>query len=160
VRISFDLDDTLICYQPGVPCEPGRVPWLFRSWFNEPLRHGAVALMRELAADGWEVCVYTTSYRSPSTVRWWLWWYGVRVRLVVNQDVHDRYLRRHRDDHPPSKNPRAFGISLHVDDSEGVAIEGRQYGFAVVVVSPEDDRWTDKVRAVAARLRPSRRTTV
>lgn len=35
--ISFDLDDTLICYQPGTPREPNRVPRLLRPWFREPL---------------------------------------------------------------------------------------------------------------------------
>src|SRR5262249_34681987 len=40
MRISFDLDDTLICYQPGVPCEPS-LPWHWRLLGgNEPLRRG------------------------------------------------------------------------------------------------------------------------
>jgi hypothetical protein len=35
----------------------------------------------------------------------------------------------------PSKNPRAFGIDLHVDDSEGVKLEGKKYGFKGVRVT-------------------------
>lgn len=148
MRISFDLDDTLICYQPGVPAEPpaGAV-WRWLG-LDEPLRLGAAALLRGLSAHGHDVWVYTTSYRPPFQVRCWLRGYGVRVGRVINQHVHDRYLRRHRNDRPPSKNPRAFGIHLHVDDSEGVAIEGRQHGFRVVVIDPLDTDWTRKVLSV------------
>ena len=63
MRISFDLDDTLVCYQPGVPQEPC-LPWYLR-WLavNKPLRLGTVNLFRKLRGRGWEVWVYTTSYR-------------------------------------------------------------------------------------------------
>jgi hypothetical protein len=47
----------------------------------------------------------------------------------------------------PSKYPPAFGIDLHVDDSEGVAEEGRRHRFAVVVVSPRDPDWAARVLA-------------
>lgn len=147
MRISFDLDDTLICYQPGAPYEP-RPAWYWRAVTSgEPLRHGAAALMRSLHARGCELWVYTTSHRPPLSVKLWLRAYGVRVRRVVNQDVHDRYLRRTVNDYPPSKNPRAFGIDLHVDDSDGVRMEGDAHGFRVVVVSPDDADWAAKVLA-------------
>jgi hypothetical protein len=151
MRISFDLDDTLICYQPGVPQEPPlRWPltWLVR---DEPLRAGAPALIRQLQQAGWEVWIYTTSYRDPLSVRTWLWLHGVGVKRVINQAVHDRELRRSPDDYPPSKNPAAFGISIHVDDSEGVRIEGERHGFRVVVLSPDDADWTHKVLAAVLR---------
>lgn len=148
MRISFDLDDTLICYQPGVPREPS-LSWLWRIVVaDEPLRLGARALLRELSRLGHELNVYTTSYRNPTRVRLWLRGHGIRVREVINQDIHDRRLRVHPEDYPPSKNPRAFGFHLHIDDSEGVGLEGKQYGFrVVVVVSPDDPRWAEKVLA-------------
>ena len=150
MRISFDLDDTLICYQPGVPCEP-RPAWYWRAVASgEPLRAGARALMRTLHGRGCELWVYTTSYRPPLSVKLWLRSHGVRVARVVNQDVHDRHLRR-PGEYPPSKNPRAFGIDLHVDDSDGVRMEGDLHGFRVVVVSPDDKAWADKVLAAVGR---------
>ena len=154
MRISFDLDDTLICYQPHVPREPS-LSWLWRlAVHDEPLRLGARALMRELVRLGHELNVYTTSYRSPMSVRLWLRGHGIRVREVINQTIHDRRLRSHPDDHPPSKNPRAFGFHLHFDDSEGVGIEGAQYGFRVVVLSPDDLRWVEKVLAAVTDPSP------
>jgi hypothetical protein len=94
MRISFDLDDTLICYQPHVPREPG-LPWYWRMLAgDEPLRLGARALMRRLRERGWELCIYTTSYRPPRGVRWWLRGHGIRVARVINQDVHDAHLTR------------------------------------------------------------------
>jgi hypothetical protein len=152
MRISFDLDDTLICYGTGTLCEP-RPPWYWRLVASaEPLRAGARSLMRELRARGWELWVYTTSYRPPGSVRRWLWSHGIWVAGVINQDVHDRHLRRTPRDYPPSKNPRAFGIDLHVDDSDGVRQEGEQHGFRVVVVAPDDARWTEKVLLAAEEV--------
>ena len=52
MRISFDLDDTLVCYRADVPQEP-RLPW-FRRLFadDEPLRQGVPELMRQLRQRG------------------------------------------------------------------------------------------------------------
>ena len=147
MRISFDLDDTLICYQPGVPHEPDRVPWWLRPWIREPLRLGAARLLRKLAAAGHELWVYTTSYRSPRGVAWWLWCYGVRVRRVINQDRHERCCG-HRGQ---SKSPWRFGIDLHVDDSWGVWLENVR-DARVCVVTFDDRDWADRVRAAVARV--------
>lgn len=78
MRISFDLDDMLICRKGTVPSEPNRVPWLLRGLLGEPLRLGFRRLAAELERRGWEVCIYTTSFRPPWRVRVWLRWYGIR----------------------------------------------------------------------------------
>lgn len=141
MRISFDLDDTLICYQKNIPFEPNRIPFFFKAWINEPLRLGSCKLMKQLKQYGCEIWIYTSSYRSPCLLRLWLRCYGIHVRGVINQAVHNTYLRRNLGDKRASKNPKAFGIDLHVDDSEGVRLEGEKYGFEVVVISPEDRNW-------------------
>jgi hypothetical protein len=152
MRLSFDLDDTLICYQQGVPREPS-LAWYWGLWtHDEPLRRGARDLMNRLRRNGWELWVYTTSHRSPWSVKSWLWGHGVRVAGVINQYVHEARLRRNVGDYPPSKNPAAFGIALHVDDSDGVRMEGDQHGFSVVVIDPEDNAWTEKVLSAANQV--------
>ncbi|MFO1093489.1 MAG: hypothetical protein U0992_09280 [Planctomycetaceae bacterium] len=153
--ISFDLDDTLICYQPTTPREPNRVPRLLRPWFKEPVRAGTTNLMRTLVAEGWRIAIYTTSHRSRGAIRGLLRYYGVRPALLVNQVEHERALARQGCPRGPTKWPSLFGIRLHVDDSEGVLLEGRQFGFEVVVVRPDDLQWADVVldaaRAVSRR---------
>jgi hypothetical protein len=156
--ISFDLDDTLICYHPATPREPVRVPWPLHPWFREPLRAGTADLMRELLADGWKIAVYTTSHRSSRYVAWLLRFHGVRVSLVVNQRAHERALARAGMTRGPSKLPRLFGIRLHVDDSDGVAEEGMEYGFDVVVVRPDDGEWARNVLAAARTRMPAAKT--
>lgn len=152
MRISFDLDDTLICQRAGTPCEP-RPPWYRRLLTSdEPLRLGTCSLVRSLRAGGWEVWVYTTSHRPPAMVRRWLRSYGVRVARVINQDDHERHLPR-TTGRRPSKNPAAFGIDLHVDDSDGVRLEGERHHFRVVVVAPDDPGWAEKVLATAEAIR-------
>ena len=152
MRISFDLDDTLICYGDGIPAEPP--PGWFRRWLisPEPLRFGARSLIRRLAERGWDVWILTTSNRSPRTVRRWLRAYGIRIGRVINQTVYERHLGDSGFYNPPSKHPGLFGIDLHVDDSDGVRIEGEQHGFRVVVVSPDDEQWTETVFLAAEKL--------
>jgi hypothetical protein len=146
MRISFDVDDTLVC-GPAVPTEQW-VPWWRRWWYPEPLRRGTRALMQELLARCCQLWIYTTSFRSPRYLRRWFASFGIPISGVVNQDRHEQVIRRSRfTGYPPSKYPPAFGIDLHVDDSEGVAMEGKEYNFRVVVISPDDLDWTSRVLA-------------
>lgn len=156
MRISFDLDETIICYGDSVPLEP-RLPWYWRLLVHdEPLRQGTCQLVRQLQSRGWEVWIYTTSHRRPDAVRRWLRCHGIQVAGVINQDLHEAQLGRTPLDRIPTKNPAAFGIALHVDDSEGVHMEGSVYGFQVIVVSRDDPNWADRVLQAAEALYPAR----
>jgi hypothetical protein len=144
MRISFDLDETLICTDVNVPREP--IPAWYRRLLasTEPMRSGTCDLISLLRDSDWEIWVYTTSHRSRFAIRQWMRSYGIKLDGVINQPIHARAMRQHPR-RPPSKNPAAFGIDLHVDDLHGVRIEGEQLGFTVVVVQPHDPAWTDVV---------------
>lgn len=154
MRISFDLDDTLICCDPTVPCEPNRVPLWWRARYSEPLRLGTVSLMTDLMRQGHSLWIYTTSYRAPAQVKRWLKFYGIALDGVINQEMHERCAGCDRYAPPVSKHPPAFGIDLHVDDLAGVALEGAARGFEVVVVRPDDTAWTQQVREAVAQWEP------
>ena len=155
-RISFDVDETLVCHCAEVPTEEGVFPRLIHRWFGEPLRHGACSLIRELRRRGCSVWIYTTSGRTPFYIRRWLLLYGIRVDGIVNSERHRHGLARHGFSRLPSKYPPAFGIHLHVDDSEGVRMEGDAHGFRVVVVRPEDERWAQRVLDAVAQAQAAR----
>jgi hypothetical protein len=110
--------------------------------------------MRSLQERGWELWIYTTSNRNPRTVRRWLRAYGIDVERVINQDVYEEFLRQTGFHNPPSKHPGAFGIDLHIDDSDGVLWEGQKHGFRVLVVTPQDNQWTEKIFLAADQLLP------
>ncbi len=150
MKISFDVDDTIICHYPDVPNDLNKVPRLLRHWFPEPLRQGTKDLMIQLSNVGWEIAIYTTSERSPRYLRWLLRFYGIQLGVVVNRKIHETELKRKGFSKIPSKYPKAFDIDLHVDDSEGVRIEGDEWGFPVIVVNKDDLDWGNKV-LVAAR---------
>ena len=151
MRISFDIDDTLRMHGEGYPVDKNRVPWLMRFVFKERLRRGSYELFKKLQNFGHEICVYTTSTRSLWYIKWWFRFYGVRLELIVNQDVHCRAVKGINGRRRPSKNPAKFGVDLHVDDLEGVAGEGEIYGFKVLVVAVDDDEWDKKVLDVLQR---------
>ena len=146
--ISFDLDDTLICYDQRVPREPNRVPRWWRWKYREPMRAGAVELLLRLVHSGHTLAVYTTSQRHVREIRRWFGFYDIRPHLIVNQEIHQRkrVSTGHSPENFPSKHPGLFGIDLHIDDSEGVAREGRRFGFRVLVVDPYDIDWIHKVQ--------------
>lgn len=156
IRISFDIDDTLACQLHHCAVERSRLPACVHRWLGEPLRIGTRSLIRELRRQDCSIWVYTSSGRTPAYIRRWLLLYGIRVDGVVNSVLHNRALTVHGLSNSPSKFPPAFDIDLHVDDSEGVQIEGKDHGFRVVVVRPDDENWAQKVldavTAVQAQL--------
>ena len=156
VRISFDIDDTLACQLHHCDVEQSRLPDCVHRWLGEPLRFGTRALIRELRRQGCSIWVYTSSGRTPAYIKRWLMLYGIRVDGVVNSDRHSLALAARGLSNAPSKLPSAFDIDLHVDDSEGVKLEGQDHGFRVVVVHPEDENWArqvlDAVAVVQAQL--------
>jgi hypothetical protein len=109
-----------------------------------------VLTLTELRRRGWDIWIYTTSGRTPFQIRLWLLLHGLRVDGIVNDERHRRELSGLRFLRLPSKYPPAFGIDLHVDDSEGVRMEGDEHGFTVVVVQPGDESWAEKVLKAAA----------
>jgi hypothetical protein len=151
-RISFDVDDTLVCRGACGGLEGGVLPPFIHRWLCEHLRPGTRSLIRELKQRGWSVWVYTTSLRTPFQVRFWLLLHGITIDGVINDDRHRRELSTRRFSRLPSKYPPAFNIDLHVDDSEGVGLEGEQHGFKVVVVEPDDTKWTEKVLKAACNV--------
>jgi hypothetical protein len=151
MRIAFDLDDTLI---PGLDVFPvERQGFLAKLLGHEPIRAGAATLMKALRKRGWDVWVYTTSFRSPSYVRMLFLLYGVRIAGVINQYHHDKVVTRCGHGYQDcSKYPPAFGIDLLVDESEGVWLESRRHGFKMVLVRPDDSAWADSVMAKARSM--------
>jgi len=145
MRISFDVDDTLVLHGLDTPPERGRFPAFVHRWFGEPLRRGTCSLIGELRRRGCSVWIYTSSGRTPFDIRLWMFLHGIRVDGVINDERHRRELAGRRFSRLPSKYPPAFGIDLHVDDSAGVLMEGQEHGFRVVVVSPDDEHWTERV---------------
>jgi hypothetical protein len=147
LRVSFDLDDTLVC-DAGVPSEH-LVPLLYRRRYPERLRLGTRDLMRALEARGCRLWLYTTSGRPVAYLEGWFRSLGVRLEGVVNQVRHAEVVGCRG----PSKLPSAFGIGLHVDDSEGVAMEARAHGFRALVLSPHDRDWVERVLSAVEALR-------
>ncbi|MBW3634924.1 MAG: hypothetical protein KY445_00485 [Armatimonadetes bacterium] len=142
MRISFDLDDTLICYNPQVPREPNRVPLWWRWKEQEPLRLGTVDLAQQLQEAGHELMVYTTSLRNPAQVKRWLGFYGFRAAAVINAELHAKAIS-HKERHY-SKMPWRFDVALHVDDENFVEV-GQKFGMSWLLIATHDLEWTAKI---------------
>lgn len=145
MRISFDIDDTLVIRGGFTRGEAGMLPCFIRERLGEPLRYGTVDLFKELRRRQWEIWIYTTSERTPWQIRSWLWLYGIRVDGIVNGEKHRETLAQSNPSLTISKYPPAFQIDLHIDDSEGVKMEGKPQHFEVIVVNPGDELWARKV---------------
>ena len=141
MKISFDLDDTLI---PGGKEFPTETHNLFQKLLGiEPIRKGAIKLMNQLTAEGHSVCIYTTSFRKTFVIRVTFWTYGIRLRQIINQSRHDDVLKDRRNLY--SKYPPAFDIDVHIDDSPGVGLEGERFNFRTVIVSENNLHWASEI---------------
>ena len=147
MHVSFDLDSTLIAHGGEFEVEP--VVWWARRLGIEPLRARTRELVRELQRRGHTVSVYTTSFRSAWRIRATFVYHGLRLAQVISEQQNQATLSKHGI--AASKYPPAYGFDVHVDDSRGVAMEGKNLGFEVIVVRPEQEDWREVVLEGIAR---------
>lgn len=139
--ISFDIDNTLIPYSDEFEVE--KKGFLSKILKAEPIRKGTIQLFKELESRGHEIWIYTTSFRSPNYLKRTFKSYGLHPKGIINEEINQKQLKKHNC--TASKNPKLFGIDLHIDDSEGVGMEGEKCGFETVIIEIGDVNWVQKV---------------
>jgi hypothetical protein len=144
MRVSFDLDEVLFVDPETHKTEPPLV-FPLRLLFRERLRLGTPWLINELQALGYEVWVYTSSFRSESYIKWLFRFYGVHFDGIVNAQRHLREVQRDRKTVLPQKLPNHYRISLHVDDEEVICTQAQQNGFQAYRLDAQDDDWAEKI---------------
>ena len=152
MKVSFDLDEVLFVSPETHKTEPPpRFP--FNRIFKERLRYGTPELIRTLQKMGYEVWVYTSSFRSEQYIRQLFRFYGVRFDGIVNAQRHLREVQRDRRETLPQKMPNYYRISLHVDDESVICTNGRRYGYEVYQLDAQEDDWKEKIIARADEIR-------
>ena len=116
----------------------------------EKLRKGTIELIRYLQHERHQIFVYTTSYRSTAYIRLMFASYGIWLDSIINQNKHDRIFKGSEKKY--TKYPPAFGIDLHIDDSEGVAIEGERGSFKVLWIDASKELWVDDVLSAVDKM--------
>ncbi len=152
MRVSFDLDEVLFVSPATHKTEPP-LPFPLNRLFPERLRLGTPALIRKLQELGYEVWVYTSSFRSERYIRTLFRFYRVRFDGIVNADRHLREVQRDNKTILPQKLPNRYRISLHVDDETVICSLGPQYGFRAYQLDAQDDDWKEKIVARAEKIR-------
>ncbi len=152
MRVSFDLDEVLFVRPETHKTEaPLRRPfcWIYK----ERLRLGTPELVNKLQELGYEVWIYTSSFRSENYIKKLFAHYGVHFDGIVNASRHLKEVQRDRPEKLPQKLPSRYRISLHIDDEAIVCSMGRQYGYNVYQLNAQDDDWKDKIIAQAEIIR-------
>lgn len=148
MRISFDLDEVLFV-NPKTHKTEHELPIPFRALYKERLRAGAPELIRTLQKMGFEVWVYTSSFRSIYYIQGLFRHYGVKFNGIINGERHLKEVQKDRAEILPQKVPNMYRISLHIDDEAVICSYGREYGFDAYQLDADDDKWTEKVIAKA-----------
>ena len=152
MRVSFDLDEVLFVNPATHRIEEGlRFP--FNKIYKEKLRLGTPELIRSLQELGFEVWVYTSSFRSERYIRNLFRHYGVKFDGIVNGQRHQAEVQRFSSTILPQKVPSRYRISLHVDDESVICSYGREYGFDAYQLDAEDEAWKEKVIARAEEVK-------
>ena len=152
MRVSFDLDEVLFVAPETHKTEPP-LPFPLNRLYPERLRLGTPALIRELQRLGYEVWVYTSSFRTERYIRRLFRFYGVRFDGIVNAERHLREVQRDSRTILPQKLPNRYRISLHVDDETVICSLGPQYGFRAYQLDAQDDDWAQKIIARAGEIK-------
>lgn len=152
MRISFDLDEVLFVFPETHKIEPPlRFP--LNKIYKERLRLGTPELINTLQEMGYEVWVYTSSFRSESYIKNLFKHYGVKFDGIVNGTRHLKEVQRNNATTLPQKLPSMYRISLHIDDETIVCSLGRQYGYRAYQLTDQDDEWKEKIIARAEEIR-------
>ena len=152
MRVSFDLDEVLFVSPKTHKTEPP-LSFPLNRFFRARLRLGAPELIRSLQASGYQVWIYTSSFRSERYIRRLFRLYGVRLDGIVNGERHLKEVQRDRKETLPQKLPNRSRISLHEDDEAVIASWGRQFGFNTYLLNAQDDDWKEKIMAYADKIR-------
>ena len=156
IRVSFDLDEVLFV-SPNTHKTEQKLLFPLNMIFKERLRLGTPSLIKELQELGYEVWVYTSSFRSERYIRTLFLFYGVKFDGIVNGNRHLNEVQKNSSTILPQKIPSRYRISLHVDDEEVICSWGREYGFDTYKLEAQDDDWKDKIIARAGEIRNKRR---
>lgn len=152
MRISFDLDEVLFVDPNRYAIEkpPGGLAGIL---FKEKLRKGTVELIHELQRRGFEVWIYTSSYRSEPYLKRLFGHYGIKFDGIVNADRHNKEVQANRKQRLPQKMPSHYQISLHIDDEDNIIKNSHSFGYRAYRVYEPDENWVQKVLAEAERIR-------
>ncbi|MBE5905132.1 MAG: HAD family hydrolase, partial [Pseudobutyrivibrio sp.] len=144
MRISFDLDEVLFV-SPKTHKTEKALPFPFNKIYKERLRLGTPELINELQKLGYEVWVYTSSFRSEKYIKSLFRLYHVKFDGIVNAQRHIREVQGNNKNILPQKLPSKYRISLHIDDESIVCSLGRQYGYNTYQLEAQDDEWKEKI---------------
>ena len=152
MRVSFDLDEVLFVSPDLVKAEPALgFPW--NHVYKERLRLGTPDLINGLQRLGYEVWVYTSSYRTENYIKGLFRHYGVKFDGIVNATRHLKEVQKNSKVILPQKVPSRYRIALHVDDESVICSYGREFGFDAYQLDAPDDEWKEKVIARAAEVK-------
>ncbi len=152
MRVSFDLDEVLFVSPKTHKTEP-ELPFPLNRIFHERLRLGTPDVIRTLQELGYEVWVYTSSFRSEKYIRRLFRLYGVHFDGIVNGNRHMKEVQQNSKNVLPQKMPQRYKISLHIDDEEVICSLGPQYGFRAYLLDAQDDEWKEKIVARAEQVK-------
>ena len=155
MRVSFDLDEVLFVSPMTHKTEP-ELMFPFNRIYKERLRLGTPELIKRLQELGYDVWVYTSSFRSESYIKNLFRLYGVKFDGIVNGNRHLKEVQKDSKTILPQKIPSRYRISLHVDDETVICSWGREYGFETYQLEADDDDWKDKIIDRASELRAKR----
>jgi len=152
MRVSFDLDEVLFV-NPKTHDTEKALPFPFDKLYKERLRAGTPELINTLQRMGYEVWVYTSSFRSERYIKLLFHHYGIKFDGIINGSRHLKEVQRGKSQILPQKVPNAYRISLHIDDESVICSYGREFGFDAYQLDAQDDEWKEKVIAKAEEVK-------
>ena len=152
MRVSFDLDEVLFV-NPNTHTTERALTFPFNKIYQERLRAGTPELIKTLQSMGYEVWIYTSSFRSEGYIKRLFRHYGIKFDGIINGSRHLKEVQQGHSQILPQKVPNKYRISLHIDDEAVICSYGREFGFDAYQLDAQDDEWKEKVIAKAEEVK-------
>ena len=136
MRVSFDLDEVLICDPDKYPAE--KLPFPLNVAFPETIRKNAGLLTAALCDFSFDVWVYTGKFYSSRHVKALLGIHRGRVSGVIN-GVNKKY-----SDSPIQESFRnKYRVAVHIDNESIIWIDTRKKEYEIIDIK-SDKYWANK----------------
>lgn len=142
-RVSFDLDEVLIAGDKYPEEDAPSFPW--SKIAKERLRKGAPALIHALANRGFDVWVYTSSYKSEKYIQAVFKGYKVCPAGIINGVSHKKKQKGALTGQVKEAMDRKYKMTLHIDEGHVLYIDKSTADYDYFSLECDNSNWASKV---------------
>lgn len=149
-RVTINFDHVLCTSEkhPEAEAKPNLFLCDFARIFKEQLRFGIVSLIRNLQRQGYDVWVYTNTYRSVEYIQLFFKAYNLKVDGIINGA--DRFRTEHKEQEYRKALSKKYDLAFHIENDGIFRALSAKKDYENYELDTTDYHWIDRVLEVIA----------